>query len=286
MDANRPQSRAQYQCRGLCIKKYATKDNRDGSIEDHFGYEYPHRNVPSQSELEELHDVLREHWSGELPTVLDPTAGGGTIPFESLRYGLPTVSNELNPVAWLINEVILEYAPSEGSLDDELQVWIDKISSEVEDELEEYFPKRNGVAPNHYFRAYSIKCPSCGKRLPISNRWWFNRRRGVATRPYLEEGNLRFEIVRIPEDVEKSEFDPSKGTAGDGEIECPHCDVVTERDSIVELFKQGDFEFEVCGVQYEEEVEGHKYHSPTEQDRKAIKAAQDGLKTILSWPRF
>jgi adenine-specific DNA methylase len=191
------------------------------------------------------------------------------------------VSNELNPVAWLINEVILEYAPSEGSLDDELQVWIDKISSEVEDELEEYFPKRNGVAPNHYFRAYSIKCPSCGKRLPISNRWWFNRRRGVATRPYLEEGNLRFEIVRIPEDVEKSEFDPSKGTAGDGEIECPHCDVVTERDSIVELFKQGDFEFEVCGVQYEEEVEGHKYHSPTEQDRKAIKAAQDRIENDL-----
>ena len=33
------------------------------------------------------------------PTVLDPMAGGGTIPFESLRLGLTTLAGELNPVA-------------------------------------------------------------------------------------------------------------------------------------------------------------------------------------------
>ena len=34
--------------------------------------------------------------------VLDPTAGGGSIPFESERLGLSTYANDLNPVAALI----------------------------------------------------------------------------------------------------------------------------------------------------------------------------------------
>lgn len=35
-------------------------------------------------------------------TVLDPTAGGGSIPFEALRLGHTVIANELNPVAAVI----------------------------------------------------------------------------------------------------------------------------------------------------------------------------------------
>jgi adenine-specific DNA methylase len=38
-------------------------------------------------------------------TVLDPTAGGGSIPFEAARLGLNTIANDLNPVAWLILKI-------------------------------------------------------------------------------------------------------------------------------------------------------------------------------------
>ncbi len=93
---------------------------REGSLVEHYGYNFSHSSSPSNTELEELHSTLRSHWDGELPTVLDPTAGGGTIPLESARYGLPTVSNELNPVAWLLNKVILDYAANIGSVKDEL----------------------------------------------------------------------------------------------------------------------------------------------------------------------
>ena len=37
----------------------------------------------------------------ESPIVLDPTAGGGSIPFEAMRLGLQTFANDLNPVAAL-----------------------------------------------------------------------------------------------------------------------------------------------------------------------------------------
>ena len=41
--------------------------------------------------------------------VLDPTAGGGSIPFESVRLGCVTQANDLNPVAVLIERATLEW---------------------------------------------------------------------------------------------------------------------------------------------------------------------------------
>ena len=43
------------------------------------------------------------------PVVLDPTAGGGSIPFESLRLGLDTCGNDLNPVATLIQMATVQW---------------------------------------------------------------------------------------------------------------------------------------------------------------------------------
>ena len=41
--------------------------------------------------------------------MLDPFAGGGSIPFESLRYGFTTIANDLNPVAATILKATLDY---------------------------------------------------------------------------------------------------------------------------------------------------------------------------------
>ena len=274
------------------LQKFATKGDRSGSIEDHFGYEYPHRRVPSEGELAELHEKLRAHWDGELPTVLDPTAGGGTIPLESLRYGLPTISNELNPVPWLINKVILEYAPSVGSVESDLREWMSEVEERVEDDLEEFFPKRNGISPEHYYRAYSIECPACGNPLPISNRWYFNRRRDAAVYPEIENGELSFKVIDPTEYDTREGYDPNKGTVDGGDVECPSCSVVTERDDIVEIFKKGDINYEVCGVRYEKQIGRTKYHSPTDADVEAIRKAEERvnsdlqLSTLLTTNRY
>ncbi|WP_189319160.1 DUF1156 domain-containing protein [Halolamina pelagica] len=274
------------------LQKYSTKDNRSGSIEEHFEYDYPHRRVPSENRLSEFHDTLREQWDGELPTVIDPTSGGGTIPLESLRYGLPTIANELNPVAWLLNKVILDYAPTVGSIESDVREWMEDIEAKVREELEEYFPKRNGIAPDHYYRAYSIKCPSCGERLPISNRWYFNRRRDAAIYPTLNEGELEFQVIDPSKTDTREGYDPSGGSVSGGDAECPFCEVVTERSEIVELFNNGEFEFEVCGVRYEKTIAGTKYHSPRKADKEAIQRAREKvdsdlrLSTLLATERY
>ena len=49
-------------------------------------------------------------------TVLDPTSGGGAIPFEALRLGCNVIANDLNPVASAIEIATLKY-PSLYGLD-------------------------------------------------------------------------------------------------------------------------------------------------------------------------
>ena len=46
-----------------------------------------------------------------IPTVLDPFAGGGSIPLEAQRLGLKAQAADLNPVAVLINKAQLEIVP-------------------------------------------------------------------------------------------------------------------------------------------------------------------------------
>ncbi len=261
------------------LHKASTKESRDGTIEEHFGYDYPHRRLPDDKDLEELHTLIREKWDGDLPTVADPTAGGATIPFETSRYGIPAISNELNPVAWLLNKVILEYARDQGSIEQEVRRWADKIQQIAEEELREYFPKYNGVETNYYFRTYSTECPSCGKRFPLSNRWWFNRSKGIAVQPKYEDGNIRYICGEVSED---SDFDASDGTVSNGDAECPHCGVVTERSDLIEKFQQGEFEYELCAVKYVDKVNGTKYHSPSDEDYEAIRKAEEKIESDLN----
>lgn len=95
-------------------KKFAEKSDKRGSnevLDEYYGYPNPNTQTPSKTEIENFHAEIQEAWGGNLPTILDPTAGRGIIPFEALRYGLPVKANELNPIPALINKVALEYAP-------------------------------------------------------------------------------------------------------------------------------------------------------------------------------
>lgn len=54
---------------------------------------------------------MLKHCDGKLPPVLDPFAGGGSIPLEANRLGFEAHAGDLNPVAVLLNKCNLEIAP-------------------------------------------------------------------------------------------------------------------------------------------------------------------------------
>lgn len=51
---------------------------------------------------------IAQSCDGQLPAIIDPFGGGGAIPLEALRLGLPTYTGDLNPVAVLIQRAMIE----------------------------------------------------------------------------------------------------------------------------------------------------------------------------------
>ncbi len=58
------------------------------------------------------HQEILDSTGGNPPPILDPFAGGGTIPLEAQRLGLEAHASDLNPVAVLINKALIEIPPS------------------------------------------------------------------------------------------------------------------------------------------------------------------------------
>jgi len=67
---------------------------------------HEHPEVYAEAKAEML-----KHCGGKLPPVLDPFAGGGSIPLEAARLGFEAHAADLNPVAVLINKCNLELIP-------------------------------------------------------------------------------------------------------------------------------------------------------------------------------
>ena len=64
--------------------------------------------------LEVSRGLVKAAHPEETPLVVDPFAGGGSIPLEALRLGCETFASDLNPVACLILKVMLEDIPRHG----------------------------------------------------------------------------------------------------------------------------------------------------------------------------
>lgn len=68
-------------------------------------------NSTNEEVLEEARAEIRKSCGGELPPVYDPFSGGGSIPLEAQRLGLPAYGSDLNPVAVMIGKAMIEIPP-------------------------------------------------------------------------------------------------------------------------------------------------------------------------------
>ena len=136
---------------------------------------------------------------------LDPTSGGGSIPFESVRLGISTQANDLNPVAALILAATIEYPVQIGSpLAAEFEYLSSRFVLEVRRRLEGVFPiEPVDRRPDGYLFARTIRCPYCDGLIPLSPNWKLSSDgTGVRLLPELASGPLtpgrvcRFEIVK------------------------------------------------------------------------------------------
>jgi adenine-specific DNA methylase len=160
---------------------------------------------------------------------VDPFAGGGSIPLEALRVGADAFASDLNPVAVLLNKVVLEYIPKYGQrLAEEVRKWGEWIKREAEKELADLYPKdSDGATPLAYLWARTIQCegPGCGVEIPLVRSFLLAKRDHHAIGLSLEKDrtkhiNLKITNAKIPDSFEK-------GTLRRGSATCPKCGYTT-----------------------------------------------------------
>lgn len=97
---------------------------------------------------------------GDRPLVVDPFAGGGSIPIEALRVGADSFASDLNPIAVLLN-VVLEKL----DINEELIAEYLAITSRVRDGVASKWPA--GMFAKFWARTIRCEGPACGIEIPL-----------------------------------------------------------------------------------------------------------------------
>jgi putative DNA methylase len=162
--------------------------------------------------------------SGTRPLVVDPFAGGGSIPLEALRVGADAFASDLNPVAVLLNKVLLEYIPRyKHKLVDEVSKWGKRVKQQAEQELAEFYPKdSDGAIPIAYLWARTIICegPGCGARIPILHSLWLSKKQKIALNIVVDKVNRK---IAFSLNSSVKDGDIQTGTVRRSSVTCPCC---------------------------------------------------------------
>ncbi|WP_235281253.1 MULTISPECIES: DUF1156 domain-containing protein [unclassified Micrococcus] len=242
-----------------------------------YGYRQAFRNAVSRSDIDLLHTVLRRTW-GELPTIADPTAGGGSIPWAASRLGLPVVANDLNGVAASVLKAGVEIPATRGlDLLPDIRKWGDVLVKRVEKRLKEFFPLNEGESVIAYIWANAVPCPRTGRLVPLLTDKWLRKAPGkeaavrmVTSVEGIELREPRFEVI-LGREVDKA--DASTGTMARGKAVSPYDNLVIDGDYIKEAAQSGDMDQLLYAVAVRKPSGERTFRAPNEADLQALQAA-------------
>ena len=264
-------------------------------------------NAGKAAYLEVGRGLVKAAHGEDVPLVVDPFAGGGSIPLEALRLGCEAFASDLNPVACLILKVMLEDIPRHGpGLADELRKVGGEIKSAAEKQLAGLYPADpDGATPIAYLWARTVRCeaPNCGAEIPLMRSFW------LCKKPKRKRA-LRPNVVRLkgkPPCVEFEVFEPEgdgdvrTGTVTRAKAACLCCGIVLPPERVrAQLSEQhggADVIFDDKGkriggarmtavVTLKPGETGRRYRLPTDGDYAAVRKAQTQLAEVLGeWER-
>lgn len=254
------------------------------------------------SYLEVGRELVKAAHGIEPPLVVDPFAGGGSIPLEALRLGCEAFASDLNPVASLILKVLLEDIPRRAP---ELAEQLSRVGTELKrafsEQLVDLYPKDpDGAVPMAYLWARTVRCesPNCGAEIPLARSFWLCDK---ASRPRA----LRHRVIRAPNQPPRvvfEVFEPEapdevpRGTLKLSKATCIACGAVVAPDRVraqlVPNHGGADVKFDAAGhriggaallavVTLDRRGGSRKYRVAAERDYRIVSDAQETLARIL-----
>lgn len=223
--------------------------------------------------------------------------------------GADAFASDLNPVAVLLNKVVLEYIPKYGNaeirmrnaegeevgfhgLAEAVRYWGDWIKRQAEVELAEFYPKDpDGATPIAYLWARTITCegPGCGAEVPLMRSLWLAKKgeRSVALRIIPDPRRQRVDFAIVQKrggkwvnaadphsEIRSPQFD---GTVRRGSATCPVCGYTTPVASVRRQLKArrgGAADARLfCVVTTRPDEQGRFYRLPTDADLDAVHKA-------------
>lgn len=191
-------------------------------------------NLSDEDLWRETRREIRESCGDRPPVLLDPFAGGGSIPLEAQRLGLKAEASDLNPVAVLINKSLIEIPtrfsgrppvnsdvermvfswPGASGLAEDVRSYGRWMRDEAEARIGHLYPKarlEDGTEATviAWIWARTVTCPNpaCGIDAPLTSKWWLGKKKGKEAYivPTVVDGKAEYMIGH----------DPKKGLAKD-----------------------------------------------------------------------
>lgn len=255
-------------------------------------------NSVSQGLIEKARNDILAAFHGNPPRVLDPFAGGGSIPLEALTLGCETYASDLNPVAVLIQKAILEYPQKYGlnedaflqnsktnSLLNDIKKWANWVQEEAKKELGDYFPQyQDNATPVGYIWAHTIPCqnPSCQQEIPLMRHFWLVKRgkTKIALFPDIDTENERieFKIVGTGYLSFPAGFVPERGTVSRAIVTCPLCGSTIEASVTRNLFiEKKSRQRMIAVVTHKAGHSGKQYRTATQEDTNIFSGLENAL---------
>lgn len=231
---------------------------------------------PIDEDLEIMQELIQFTWGKNQISMLDPFAGGGSIPFEALRYGFNTYANDLNPVAATILKATLDFPARFGpDLAEDIRKWGERWYELVKPKLEPYFTPLPAHAEGAaYLWARTIQWN--GRTVPLSPNWWLEKGAKPAAVRVIADPNSsepRFEILTVKQ---IGKYDPDLGTISRGEARCPWTGETIDGDYIKAEAQAGRMGQVLYAVATKVSG-GFEFRAPTNEDVEAVKRAEQAL---------
>ncbi len=180
-------------------------------------------NLNNTELFEEASYEIRKSFDGEIPAVLDPFAGGGSIPIEAQRLGLASNASDLNPLAVLLNKSLIDFpsrfsgkpaiagdagnsqfswSGSEG-LSADIRAYGKLLNEIAFDKVGQNYPKivlsdgtQATVIAWIWARTVASPNPANPIHVPLVRSWWLCKKKGseAYVQPIFENGSLRYEV--------------------------------------------------------------------------------------------
>ena len=244
-----------------------------------------------EDDQEKARKAVEDTWGSEI-IVIDPMAGGGSIPLESARLGFKTIANEYNPVACSILEATVDYPfRFEEKLGTKARDWARKWIKVIEPRLARFYPKRLDGSVHAYIFARTVPDPDHPKwHTPLVPDWHLLKPKGesghVVAEPIIdkEKGTWTIRVREIGRragqlrDVPRPTYGGGKGISIFTGSQIP-------ADYIKAKAQAGEMKSALYAIAVKT-PQGLKFYPPELSDLKALQDAERELaKVVDGWKK-